>query len=641
MSGWIEPAGLCRKDDGTPYSPTYGDVYHAIEGGPGQAREVFLAGNDLPSRWRGRDRFVILETGFGTGLNFLATATAWREDPRRSGRLHYLSLEKHPFPAADLAELHSAWPEFALFAAELRQRWPILLPGLHRLEFDSGRLVLTLVLGDATQLLRRLSARVDAFYLDGFAPDRNPEMWSPELCRALARLAAPGATLATWSVAAAVRQALARNGFVLEKRPGYGRKRERLIGRFAPHPKAAPPAPPPPPERHALVIGAGLAGCAAVERLAARGWNVELIDARPTPAGAASGNLAGLYLPLVSLDDNLAARLSRTAFMHARRRWIDLAARGHPARWRDCGVLQVARDAEHEARQRGLIESVPWPAEFIRFISADAARQYTGGHRPAHGGWLFPLAGWAHPPSLCAAHLAAAGERLRQHFGRRVTRLERSGGMWRAVDEVGQEIAAAAVAILAPGAETGNLNPCAGLPIQRVRGQVSLIDATALTGLELGLCREGYATPELDGLCCIGASYALDADPEPRPGDDAGNLARLERLLPGRVTSAQDSLRGARVSFRAVAPDRLPLVGALPDPLALPGWRNTRLAHLPRIEGLHGLMGYASRGLIWADLMAELLASRLEGDPLPLETDLVEALDPGRFALKRIRRGGL
>ena len=172
----LQPARLEFNPDGTPYSAAFDDIYHTAHGGPGQARHVFLGGNDLPARWQGRERFVILETGFGLGLNFLAAWQAWRADPQRCRRLHFVSIEKHPFTAADLAVAQQAWPEFAELAAELQQRWPLLTPGMHRLHLDDNRVVLTLIFGDATTQLREVDASVDAFFLDGFSPARNPEL---------------------------------------------------------------------------------------------------------------------------------------------------------------------------------------------------------------------------------------------------------------------------------------------------------------------------------------------------------------------------------------------------------------------------------------------------------------------------------
>lgn len=232
MSLPIAPARLCFNADGLPVSEVYADVYHSAAGAHAQARHVFLAGNGLPQRWQGRERLVILETGFGLGLNFLATWLAWREDPRRCQTLHFISLEKHPFDAADLALAQAAWPEFAPLSEQLRRHWPGPDAGAHRLAFEGGRVVLALHFGDAQDTLPQLDAKVDAFYLDGFSPAKNPDLWSPALCLSLARLATCGATLATWSVAGSVRRALAAAGFMVLRRPGFAGKRQMLTGRY-------------------------------------------------------------------------------------------------------------------------------------------------------------------------------------------------------------------------------------------------------------------------------------------------------------------------------------------------------------------------------------------------------------------------
>ena len=228
----LEPARLILDANGTPFSEVYGDVYHSVAGGHAQSCHVFLAGNGLPARWQGKKRFVILETGYGLGLNFLATWLEWLNDPLRCDELQFVSVEKHPFRVDDLVRAHAAWPELSSVAAELHRYWPALVPGLHRLELAERRLTLTLGFGEAAQLLSRIETPVDAFYLDGFSPARNPELWSPEICRSLASLAVPGATLATWSVAGQVRRALTAAKFDVDKRPGYAGKRQMLVGRF-------------------------------------------------------------------------------------------------------------------------------------------------------------------------------------------------------------------------------------------------------------------------------------------------------------------------------------------------------------------------------------------------------------------------
>ena len=309
------PVHSARPDatpDGTPLSGACGDLDHAADGGAAAARHVFLAGNDLPVRWQERERFVILATGFGPGLDFLAAWQAWRDDPRRCRRLHFVAFAQHPCTAADLAVAQGAWPEFGGLARELQRRWPPLTPGMHRLHLDDDRVILTLVFGDAATRLRAVNAAVDAFFLNDFAPASNPEPWSPELCRALARLAAPGATLATGSVAAGGRAALAEAGFDLDRRPGVAGRGEMLVGRFR---LRRPDRHPLPGERRAIVVGAGLAGCTAAHRLAAAGWQVTVLEQAEAPAAGASGNLAGVLRPLPSADDNRLSRLTRAGYL--------------------------------------------------------------------------------------------------------------------------------------------------------------------------------------------------------------------------------------------------------------------------------------------------------------------------------------
>lgn len=634
----IEPAELAWDERGVPWSARFGDVFHSHDGGPGQARHVFLAGNDLPSRWRDRPRFTILETGFGLGLNFLTTWQAWRADPHRSARLDFVSVEKHPFRAADLARLHAAWPEFAPLSAALVACWPLPLPGLHRLHLDGGRVSLTLYLGEGADGLEALAVAADALYLDGFSPARNPELWSPRICHLLARCCAPGATLATWSVSGPVREALTRAGFDVAKAPGFGGKREMLRGHLGERQSARATSAlrDAPSVRHALVIGAGLAGSAAAQRLAARGWRIELVDQAPGPGAGASGNLAGVLRPLPSLDDNRLSRLTRAGTLYGLHHLAALDAAGHAPRWSACGVLHLARDPGHEARQRDVVERHRPPREFLRYVSRDEAAAIAGCPVGA-GGWWFPSAGWVMPPSLCGANLAAAGESLRTHFSRRLQRIAYREGLWHALDSDGRTIAAAPVAVLANGTGIRDLDQAACLPVRSARGQVTHLPARAESAPRVVVCRLGYVSPAIDGLRCAGATFQVDdVDPGLRDADQAENLSRLEFMLPGFAAAHPAPELAGRVGFRPASPDRLPIVGAVPAG-ALPA-DATVLEQVPRHQGLYAVSGFGARGLVWSALAGELLAGQLDGGCLPVERDIVAALDPARFVLKPSRR---
>jgi tRNA 5-methylaminomethyl-2-thiouridine biosynthesis bifunctional protein len=596
VPGPLVPAVLAFAADGTPYSAAYGDVYHSAEGGPAQARHVFLAGNGLPGRWQGRRAFTILETGFGFGLSFLATWQAWRDDPQRCERLHFVSIEKHPFAASDLALLWEKYSELESEARQLQNNWPMLVPGMHRLEFEGGNVVLTLFLGDIADGLPQLQLAADAFYLDGFAPAKNPQMWEPRLLRHLGRLAAPGATLATWSVAAPVREALEGAGFAVEKTKGFGTKREMLAGRLIRRVKELREF----KHKKAIVVGAGIAGAAVCERLAARGWRVTLIERHAGPAGEASGNPAGAFHPVVAPDDSLFARLTRAAFLYLLNHWPKLDGLA----WARCGVLQMAREAKELASQRRALETLGYPERYAQFDEVK-------------GGIWFPEAGWVKPCNLVKALLARNG--IETKYGIEVFDLDFSEQIWKARDKQGKTIATAPVVVLANAADALRLAPQPAVRLRKVRGQLTLVPAIA--GLDHVLLRGGMALPGIDGVSLVGASYDIgDEDPQIRADSHAGNLARLEQMLPGAARGLDPAKLDGRVAFRAVVRDRLPLVG-------------------PMGSNLFGAFAYGSRGLLWASLAGEIIASMVEGEPLPVERKLASAVDPGRFALRTARRG--
>jgi len=586
------PARLRFTPQGVPYSEAFDDIYHSVAGAVGQARHVFLEGNHLTERWAGRERFVIMETGFGAGINFLATWQAWRRHPRRPRRLHFVSIEKHPFAAADAKSIFASLPEIRAEAAELEARWPTLVPGAQRIELDGGSVVLTLFFADVG-VARDLRLAADAFYLDGFAPAKNPDMWTPALMRSLARLAAPGATVATWSVAASVRHALEETGFAVEKRSGFGDKKEMLVARYGKPGRTLPS----PGERKAVVVGAGLAGAAVCERLCARGWSVTLLERHAGPAREASGNHAGAFHPLVSPDDSVFARVTRAAFLASLQRWPSLEAR-----WDACGVLQLARDEKETLSQRRSVAALALPPDYAQLVSRDEAAGHAGVPVAAGGLW-FPRGGWVQPASLAEAQLFACGERLERRFNTEVKDLSKFK---------------ADAVILANAAQATALHPLPHLRLRRVRGQVTYVPAASVDAPRAVVLRGGMVLPALDELCVVGATYDLeDEDPAPRVESHASNLERAAGILPGFTFDPK--LVHGRVAFRAVTADRLPVVGNLSG--------NT-----------YGAFAYGSRGLLWSTLAAELVASQLEGEPLPMEGTLCDALSPERFARRAERR---
>lgn len=625
----IEPAPLAFTEQGVPYSETYDDVYHASAGGLAQARHVFLAGNHLPEHWQRQERFVILETGFGQGLNFLATWAAWKADGLRCGRLHFLSVEKHPFRRHDLARLHTHYPEIAPLAAQLQAQWPELTAGFHRLEFERGRVILTLALGEALECIPQFVATPDAIYLDGFSPAKNADLWSPQLLQEIGLLCRPGTTLATWAVAGPVRQSLSQAGFALEKRPGFAFKREMLVGRFGRGEETETPT----TERQAIVVGAGLAGSLCAEALTRRGWHVELFERRDAPAQETSGNRTAVMLPMLSLDDNRASRLNRACYLHALRQVALWQQAGASILGEVCGVLQIARDADHQSKQREILHRCRFPESYVRLVEQAEASSLAG-VEVSGGGWWFGGGAWWNPASLCLAALEQARPRLREHFGTTVSAIEPIPGTgWRVLDAAGRTLASAPHLVLANAHDLHRLPQSSHVPLFSFRGQVSHLPEASGVPLRSVVCREGYVSPPQQGLLCVGASFQRHGDAGLTATDHLANLARLHSMIPGYENVSNPEQWDGRVGFRPVSPDKLPILGLLHHPQARPQGRD--LSAVERWPRLHVASGYGARGLVWSVLMAELLASQINDDPLPLEAQLAATVDPARFLLRQ------
>jgi tRNA 5-methylaminomethyl-2-thiouridine biosynthesis bifunctional protein len=575
-----------------------------------------------------------LDLDFGDGSRLLAAGAALLRDSDSPEHLHYVAVIDQWSAVAAIGTAASAFasvPDIdrahaAAFAAQLRSAWLPAVPGFQRLLLGDGRMTLTLVAGTLASSLPQLALAFDAAYcrLADAAPD---------LIRWLGRLAAPKAllTVDVQDADVSIRKEFAQAGFA-EGDMADGYWSFRFAPRHMPpqlvNEKSAN-------EKHAIVIGAGLAGAAACHRLVARGWRCTLIEQYALPATQASGNAAGIFMPVLSRDDNPLSRLTRSAYLFALHLWECLGGVGRELPGQACGVLQLARsDAAPDSAAN---VRTPWdyPPDFARRMSA--AKAEAALQQRVAGGWWFPAAGWLQPAAVCEAMLKACGEGVRMMVGRQAVRLMRDAGNWHAVDAEGTTIAHAPVAILANGAQAMQFAQTAHLPLTSIRGQVTHLPVQS-ADVPFVVCGDAYLTPAAQGMASLGATYDQAADTALRPADHLENIRHLQQMLPDWHTPSDVAALDGRVGFRCVAADRLPLVGALPDPDRLAGSGDVRLQDMPRLPGLHGLLAYGSRGLIWSPLMAELLAAQLNGEPLPLPRDLAALLDPARFALKERRR---
>ncbi|MGL5698398.1 MAG: bifunctional tRNA (5-methylaminomethyl-2-thiouridine)(34)-methyltransferase MnmD/FAD-dependent 5-carboxymethylaminomethyl-2-thiouridine(34) oxidoreductase MnmC, partial [Kluyvera sp.] len=503
----IQSANLEFNSEGTPVSRDFDDVYFSNDNGLEETRYVFLGGNQLEVRFPQHPRplFVVAESGFGTGLNFL---TLWQafDDFRRQHpdatlqRLHFVSFEKFPLKAEDLRLAHQHWPELAPWSAQLQAQWPLPLAGCHRLLLDGGRVTLDLWFGDINELTDQLddtfNQQVDAWFLDGFAPAKNPDMWTPALFAAMARTARPGGTLATFTSAGFVRRGLQDAGFTMCKRKGFGRKREMLTGEITlPQPDATRTpwfARTGSKAREVVIIGGGIASALLSLALLRRGWSVTLYCADDAPAQGASGNRQGALYPLLSAHDAALADFFPHAFTFARRLYDSLGVE-FDHQW--CGVTQLGWDEKSQQKIEHML-ALNLPTEIAHAVSAEDVVEHTG-LATGCGGIEYPAGGWLCPAQLTAGALALACQHgLTVHWHHALTSLEKQGDGWQLNFACGNTATAASV-VLATGHNINQLAQTAELPVYAVGGQVSHIPTSkSLSALRQVLCYDGYLTPQ-------------------------------------------------------------------------------------------------------------------------------------------------
>ena len=674
-SSLIDHAQLQWDEDGQPVSSAFGDVYFSRANGLEETRHVFLQHNQLSERWQqlsDGDHFTIAETGFGSGLNFLAAWQLWLGAAPAGAQLHFVSVEKFPLTKTDLQRALALWPELSELTAQLIDAYPVFVgTGFHRLNFMNGRVKLTLIIDDAAlgfaQLLATPQpafashcAKIDAWFLDGFAPAKNPQMWSDALFTVIRQLSRAGTTAATFSAAGIVKQGLKFAGFTIQKVPGFGRKREMVKAHMELEPaidqqelqqaRSYSPYPVPwtinaaekiPAEKHALIIGGGLAGCTSARALAERGWKVTLLERHAALAQEASGNPQGVLYAKLSHKREAQAEFNLHALQFAqqfyRSRWHDIGAQ--------CGVLQLAHSESELQLHEQLREKFAAADELVQFVDATQASDIAGVSL-THSALYFPNAGWINPRKLCESLTAHPAITLITECA--ALELIPIDDHWQINNR--PELRAPVV-IIANASDAQSFALTQHLPIKSIRGQITYLPQTSVSShLKTLVCSEGYIGPVVNGLHCTGATFNLkDSDITLRAADHQVNLENLRSPLPELLAAweaeniSPENLAG-RVAFRCTLPDYLPLVGSVAHEQAMeedfaPLRKNARAAvnktgryH----QGLFINIGHGSRGLAYTPLCAELLAAHINQEVLPLPRELANALNPARFLIRDI-----
>jgi tRNA 5-methylaminomethyl-2-thiouridine biosynthesis bifunctional protein len=659
----LKNAELSWLESGLPYSRQFSDVYHSQDGELEESEHVFIKANSLESRWlqhAGETRsFVIAELGFGTGLNFLLCWQLWNKTTTRPAHLHYLAFEKHPIATQSLVKILSRWTSLSALSKRLLKVYPDHTAGLHRLILDDT-ITLDLYYGDAcTELATRQindTAKVDAWFLDGFSPKLNPAMWQASLIRQIALNSKPGTSLSSYSVAGSVRSALAECGFEVEKKTGFGGKRHMLAARFAgslgplPTTEAGVYQRPswfqlPPSDataKQAIVIGAGLAGCSAAYNLARRGWHVRVIEAQDAPAPGSSGNAqSALQCRLQKLQSPSYA-FALHAYLFAARHYQQLSLE-HDFSWQACGLLQLPKATNKKSDLTFHELEKIYAAQVIREVDIELASSLSGA-KLNQGAWLLPLGGWLDPGLLCRAYLSHPNIEL--NLSTSIEHLEQTDKQWEVHDKVAACFTSDVV-VIANNYLAKQFSQTADLPITPVRGQASYLPSTEQSSsIKAVICGERTIFPAYNGSHTVAASYlAQDESTEIRAAENTSNKLGVESLFQDQDQISR-SISHARVSIRASSNDHSPIVGMVPDVQQMQAdysqlARNAKSAvttpgaYLP---GLYISTAHGSYGLASCPISGEYLASLINQDNLPLNQQLMDHLSPTRFVIRNLKK---
>lgn len=665
MTNRLQTANVHFNQQGTPVADSFDDVYFSNDSGCDETLHVFINGNDLIERWQNcqQHHFVIAETGFGTGLNCLVAMQLFKqfraqqpEHPLQ--KLMLVSTEKFPISAQDLKQALSVFPSMSDEVEALIANYPVPIQGCHRLEFAAWSTTIDLWLGDVHELLPQwhcpLQGLVDAWFLDGFAPSKNPDMWTEQLFSQMARLSKSGGTFATFTAAGIVKRGLKDAGFEIKKRNGFGRKRDMLTGWLAQEPQQRVSTPwhyrypeLSQSKNHIGIIGAGLAGATLALALCQRGIRVTLFGKQPQPADGASGNRQGGFYPQLQASFSNAAQIQSHSFLFARRYYDDLQSSGAEFTHEDCGVLLLGFSEEVLKRQQKLIDNAIWPAELVTPVNTEQASKIAG--IAIHQEALFiPKGGWICPYELVNAQLSLARKTglLTEHFSTEVSP-QIHGDQFSVQSE--QQTWPFDRVVIAAGHHCAQFEALAHIPLRPVRGQVEAIpEQSPIDELKTVLCHKGYLTPGWQQRHALGSTYVKgDFDTESRESESKQNLATHQKALTDYnwASSLEHDLT-ARASIRLGSADHQPVAGAIHTPADIEEryndlYKGKSARQYPVYTSTQPLLvmtGLGSRGLTTAPLMAEVLASQLCHEPLPMSENLLQALTPERFMLRTFRR---
>ncbi|WP_157237003.1 bifunctional tRNA (5-methylaminomethyl-2-thiouridine)(34)-methyltransferase MnmD/FAD-dependent 5-carboxymethylaminomethyl-2-thiouridine(34) oxidoreductase MnmC [Endozoicomonas elysicola] len=650
-----------------PISTQFDDFYFSRVSGVAESHHVFLEQNQLTGRFQTLTpgaTFTIGETGFGTGLNFLCAWQLFLENAPNDCSLNFISTEKYPLKPDDMHKALGAFEELSHLTHEMVSAYKLDPENINLQFFDSASnksIHLSVLIGDVLDTLPRINKKVDAWFLDGFSPAKNPDMWQPGLFQTLKAKSHEQTTYATFTAARLVRDGLTNAGFSVTRQPGFGKKRDMISGQLIPSsglPTATKPWFAPArhqnPDKNAIIIGGGLAGCSTARSLAKRGWQVTILEQHDSLAREASGNPQGVLYAKLSADNTPLSQFIVKGYHYTLSLLKTLEVQEWSSfLWQQCGVIQLAIDEKTNRRYQAL--DTQHPDTLLKYLD-DQQLSEIAGLTVNSPGLYFPEAGWVNPPAFCRA--LANHPNIKVVTNTVVTGLEASEQGW--IINTRDEALKCKTVVIAQGTASHQLPLLDYLPLKAIRGQITQVKATTESQqLASCVCGEGYIAPAIDDAHTMGATFHFkDNSTEVREADHKENLAMQAEHFPAMYQSlggSEATVTGGRTGFRCTTPDYLPVVGPVVNTdrfleIYAPLRKNSKLliTETPDyLDGLYITAGHGSRGMISCPIAGETLATMITGmetealdnEQSPsMSTKLLEALHPSRFLIRDLIR---
>ncbi|KZY66832.1 hypothetical protein A3735_00825, partial [Oleiphilus sp. HI0061] len=629
------------------------------------------------------------EAGFGTGLNFLLSWRQWLACEEKGRRdFHYISFEKHPLSLSDLRNSLSKWPELADLSSQLCDDYPFTIKGHHTLKFECGRVILTLVFGDIYESLDEYRFMADCWYLDGFSPNKNPEMWSPALFKEVARLSSDGATFSTFAAASAVRRGLESAGFSVKRQKGFGKKREMLLGSITKQDLSSTGHLPLSKTNWAypqtliknsvknstaaaldkdvsksfdtVIIGAGLAGISTASALYQRGLDVAIIDTRPAPVSGASGQSQLVMYAKFPSERNKTFNFVEHCLAYSLRYYPRLQANFDNEFWHPCGLLQLAWSDKEAAKQTRFANNTKLPTNFIRPICADESSEKSGLKHSCGGLW-FENAGWLDPKVYAKILLsdkpAKSQATITPFYNCEAKQIsQNTDSSW--TIETNSGLFHTRHLVIANSNDTKSFPQLAHLPTKPLRGQVTSIrskqNSEEIKSTQCVLTGEGYLCPSVSGWHHFGATFDLDSNNESTNAEDnEKNFEAIQHWNPSWISdkntedkSLNDYDVKSNAGLRCTTPDYLPIVGLAPNFEQMKetfaklrvGANSCKHLYGHYYQGLYVNVGHGSKGALTSPVAAELIAHEICGGIPPVNDTHKAMFSPARFIIKHLKQ---